>query len=68
MIYAAFKFPRYIRLFEIDSQIEKIVEYFGESRSYQERKSFEHMLEACQFLASTAINLHFFTCMMIVLC
>ena len=66
--YAAFKIPRYFRLFEIDSQIQEIMEYYGDSWSLYERKSIEPKFDTFKFFTSTSINLHFLTCMMIVVC
>lgn len=68
LVYAAFKIPRYIRLFELDSQIQEIVEYLEGTRSYNERKSIERTLDVLKFFTSKTIILHFFTCIMIVLC
>lgn len=36
MIYALFKVPRYVRLFEIDNQIEEILDYMSASRNVSE--------------------------------
>lgn len=68
LVYAAFKIPRYARLFEIDSQIQEIMEYYGDSWSLYERKSIEPKFDTFKFFTSTSINLHFLTCMMIVIC
>lgn len=68
IIYALFKFPRYFRLFEIDSQIGDIMEYYEDTHNYDEKKSFKHTLTTLQFFTQTAINLHFFTSMMILVC
>lgn len=68
ILYALFKVPRYFRLFELDSQIQEIIEYLEGTRSYNERKSIERTLEILKFFTSKTIILHFFTCMMIVLC
>ena len=68
LIYAAFKIPRYARLFEIDSQIQEIMEYYADSWSLYEKKSIEPKFDTFKFFTSTGVNLHFLTCMMIVLC
>jgi hypothetical protein len=36
--YAMFKIPRYLRLFEIDGQIDDILEYYGEQKTVFEIK------------------------------
>ena len=63
-----FKIPRYGRLFEIDSQIEEIIEYYGQQKTVFEIKRIEHYLGMAKFALSTLINLHLLTCIMIVLC
>lgn len=66
--YMFFKIPRYGRLFEIDSQIEEIIEYYGQQKTVFEIKRIEHYLGMAKFALSTLINLHLLTCIMIVLC
>ena len=36
MVYALFKVPRYVRLFEIDNQIDEILDYMSQSRTVSE--------------------------------
>lgn len=63
LIYAAFKVPRYFRLFEMDKKIDDVVEYYAETRTVSEVKSLEGVLDVLKFLTTTLINLHFLTCM-----
>lgn len=68
MIYALFKVPRYVRLFEIDNQIEEILDYMSSSRNVSEIDQIKRYLSFLEFGVSTLINLHLLTCLMIMLC
>ena len=68
MIYALFKVPRYVRLFEIDNQIEEILDYMSSSRNVSEIDKIKRYLSFLEFGVSTLINLHLLTCLMIMLC
>ena len=68
MIYALFKVPRYVRLFEIDNQIEEILDYMSTSRNVSEIDKIKRYLSFMEFGVSTLINLHLLTCLMIMLC
>lgn len=66
--YAIFKVPRYVRLFEIDNQIEEILDYMSSSRTVSEIDTIKRYLSILEFAISTLINLHLLTCLMIMLC
>ena len=38
LYYAIFKIPRYLRLFEMDGQIDEILEYYGDQKTVFEIK------------------------------
>ena len=68
MVYALFKMPRYVRLFEIDNQIDEILDYMSQSRTVSEIDEIKRYLSIIEFAISTLINLHLLTCLMIMLC
>ena len=67
-IYIAFKIPRYTRLFEMDGQIQDILDYYSQILTVFEIKKIEKTLNLMQFVLSTLINLHILTCIQIGLC
>jgi hypothetical protein len=68
LYYSFFKIPRYSRLFEIDAQIKSIITYYKEIMTVFEIKSLKYKLDISKFAIQTAINLHFLTCMQIIMC
>lgn len=68
LIYTAFKLPRYIRLFQLDTKVNEILEYFADSRTVSQIKTLEGILDILKFSITTLIHLHWLTCMQIVLC
>ena len=68
IIYTMFKIPRYTRLFEIDGQIQDILDFYSQTRTVFEVKQMEKSLNVLQFSLSTFINLHILTCIQIALC
>ena len=45
LTYATFKIPRYLRLFEMDGQIDEILEYYGEQKTVFEIKQMKRVLD-----------------------
>lgn len=62
LIYAAFKVPRYLRLFELDKKVDDVLDYFAETRTVSEVKSLEGSLDLLKFFTTSLIHLHFLTC------
>lgn len=68
ILYSVFKLPRYLRIFEMDDQIDQITEFYRPRCNVTELKKITHALDILKFLATTLINLHLLTCVQIVLC
>lgn len=69
LVYAAFKLPRYLRMSEMDNQIDEILEVAkSNKRPVSELNRLAHILDILKFFATTMINLHLLTCVQIVLC
>jgi hypothetical protein len=66
--YGMFKLVRYLRLFEMDGQIQDILDFYSNTRTVFEIKQMKRSLDIIQFGFSTMINLHMLTCSMILLC
>lgn len=69
LVYGAFKVPRYMRISEMDNQIDEIMEVAkSQKRSVSELNSLAHILDILKFFATTMIKLHLLTCVQIILC
>jgi hypothetical protein len=68
LIYCLFKIPRYSRLFEVENQINEIIDYYASSLTVFEINRMKKKLNIMQFILSTFINLHILTCTQIILC
>lgn len=68
MKYFFFKVVRCSRLFEIDNQINEVIEYYGQTSTRAETQSLRKNMELCLFIVTTLIDLHLLTCIQIALC
>ena len=59
---------RYTRLFEIDNQINEILEFYGQSKTVFDIKRMRKQLNIIEFGLQTFIHLHMMTCIQIILC
>ena len=66
--YILLKSYRYLRKFELDTQINNVLESKGESCTVYEIRQLKRNLDITQFTLSTLINLHILTCSMIFIC
>ena len=67
-IYLLCKLYRYLRKFELDTQISNVLEYYEQFSTVYEIKMLKRNLDITQFTLSTLINLHILTCSMIFIC
>lgn len=63
-----FKIFRYVRMMEMETQINEIIDYFAESMTVFELKKLHSNLVILQFTLQTTITIHLLTCMMITVC
>lgn len=68
MTYLAFKLLRFGRLFEMENQINEILEQYGSTMTRAETQNLRQQMEIWQFIVQTIINLHLLTCIQIALC
>lgn len=67
-VYLLLKCYRYLRKFELDTQIASVLEYYEQFLTVYEIKMLKRNLDITQFTVSTLINLHILTCSMIFIC
>ena len=68
IMYFLFKIPRYVRIFEMQSQVADILEYYSHVWTVFEIRKMQHNLDILQFTIETIIAIHILTCTMWSLC
>ena len=66
--YFLFKFPRYNKLFEMDTAVEIFLDYYGKNWNVFELKKAEKRFTLIQFFIQTINSIHLLTCTAIMLC
>jgi len=68
IIYFVIKLPRYTRIFEMELQIDEILNYIGDSMTVFQVKKIESNLFIVQFALQTLLTVHLLTCTQIMAC